>query len=135
MDDSVPVRLGKRQPDLVQNVRDQRQRDPRIGLLEIRKRLPVEKLHHQVGHVALGAPGDSEIRYVDDVRMAQAAACLCFALETGKKLRFRGPPRCDHFDRDHASRSEVRCQIDITHPARAELLVDAIFGVEDFADH
>ena len=29
----------------------------------------------------------------------------------------------------------MRRQVDITHSARAELLVDAVFGVEDFADH
>jgi hypothetical protein len=29
----------------------------------------------------------------------------------------------------------MRCQVDITHSARAELLVDTVFGVEDFADH
>ena len=131
----MPVRFRKRQSNLVQKVRDQRQRDLRIGFLEIRKRLSVEKLHHQVRHVAAGGFRDSEIRDIDDVRMAQAAARLCFALETGEKLRFRRPPRSDHFDRDDASRSEMRCQVDIAHSARAELLVDAVFGVEDFADH
>jgi hypothetical protein len=67
--------------------------------------------------------------------MAQAAACLCFALEPDKKLRFRCPPWSDHFDGDNASRSEMRCQVNITHSARAELLVDAVLGVEEFADH
>src|ERR1035438_10489076 len=135
MDDAMPMCLRKRQSDLVQKVCDQRQRDPRIGFLEIRKRLSVEKLHHQVGHVAASGFRDSEIRDIDDVQMAQAAACLCFALETGEKLRFRRPPRSDHFDRDDTRRSEMRCQVDITHSARAELPVDAVFGVEDFADH
>ena len=67
--------------------------------------------------------------------MAQAAARLCFALETGEKLRFRRPSRSDHLHRHDASRPEMRGQVDITHAARAELLVDAVFGVEDFADH
>jgi hypothetical protein len=29
----------------------------------------------------------------------------------------------------------MRRQVDIAHSARAELLIDAVFGVKDFADH
>src|SRR5271165_6624053 len=57
------------------------------------------------------------------------------ALEAGEKLRLRRPFRSDHFERDDASGSEVRGQIDVPHSARAELLVDAVFAVEDFAGH
>ena len=67
--------------------------------------------------------------------MAQAAAGLRFALEARQKLRFRRPPRSDHLHRHDARRPQVRGQVDVAHAARAELLVDAVFAVEDFADH
>src|SRR5277367_3636649 len=135
MDDSITVRLCERQSDLIENVRNQRQRNLRIALLETGKCLSVEILHYQVRHVAAGGFGDAEIRYVDDVRMAEAAAGLRFALEPREKLRFFRPLRSDHFHRNDARGSEVSRQVDIAHPARAELFVDAVLGVEDFADH
>src|SRR5271165_5126442 len=133
MDDAMPMRLFERQSDLVEKVRDQREGDLRIDLLEIRKRLAVKILHDQVRHVAFGGFCDAKIRDVDDVGMAQTAAGLRFALEAGEKLWLRRPFRSDHFERDDPSGSEVRGQIDVPHAARAKLLVDAVFAVEDFA--
>jgi hypothetical protein len=116
MHDSMPMCFRKGKPDLIQKVRDQRQPDPRIRFLEIRKRLSVEEFHHEVRHVAAGGFRDSEIRDIDDVRMAQPAARLRFALKTGEELRVCRPPRCNHFDRDNASCSEMRRQVHVPHP-------------------
>src|SRR5512146_1413789 len=103
-----------------------------ILFLEIGKSQSVEKLHHQVRHIAATGLGYAEIRNVDNVRVAEAAACLRLTLKTGEKVRIGGPPRRDHFHRDDASGSQVRGQVDIAHSACAELLVNAVLAVENF---
>ena len=79
--------------------------------------------------------GDAEVGDVDDVGMAQAAAGLRFALKASEELRFGGPFGGDHFDGDDARRAEMGGEVDVAHAAGAELFVDAVFAVEDIADH
>jgi hypothetical protein len=67
--------------------------------------------------------------------MAQTAAGLRFTLKTGQKLRFPRPPWRDHFDSDNAGGTKVGSQVDVPHAARAQVLVDSIFPVQNFADH
>jgi hypothetical protein len=67
--------------------------------------------------------------------MPQTAAGLRFTLETREKLRFRGPLGRDHFDCDQARGSEVRGQVDVPHSTCAQVFVDPIFAVKNFAEH
>src|SRR5579862_6566156 len=103
-----------------------------IRLLEIRKRLPIQVLHHQICNIALRRFGNAEISDIDNVGVTEAPAGLSFALEPGQKVRFGGPSWGDYFDGDSASGSQMSRQIDVSHTARAELLVNPVFGVENF---
>src|SRR5215472_2711819 len=135
MDDSMPVRLFQRQGYLVQKVRNQRQRGPWLALLEVRERLPVEEFHDEVWDLAPAGIGDSEIRDVDDIHMAQTATSLRFPLEARQETRVRRPLGSDHFYGHDACGSEVRGEVNVSHTTRAQLAVDAVFAVEDFLDH
>jgi hypothetical protein len=127
MHDAVPVRFRQSQPDLIENIGHQRKGNPRIVVLKVGERPSIQKLHHQVGHVAAIGAGDPEIGDVDDVGVAQTAARLRFALEPREKLRFRRPLGSDHFDRNHPRGAQVRRQVHISHPACAQLFVDPVF--------
>ncbi len=135
MNNSMPVRLVERQADLVQKIRNQRKWWPRMGLLERRERLPVEEFHDEVRNVAPRRRGNSEIGDVDDIGMAQAAAGLRFPLETGYEMGVRPPFRSDYLHGHDAGGSEMGGQVNVSHAARAQLAVDAVFAVEDFTDH
>src|SRR5262249_38225913 len=135
MHDPVAVRFRERQTDLVEKIRDQRQSRPQGVLLKVRERLTIQELHHQVGQCAAGSPGDSEIRDVDNVGMAQPPASLSFSLKTREKMGVRGPFRGDYFYGNDARRSQVRRQIDVAHSTRTELLIDSVFAVKDLAEH
>ncbi len=108
MDDSIPVRFFQRQGNLVQKVRNQRQRGPRLGLLEVRERLPVEQFHDEIWDLAPAGSGDSEIGDVDDIHMPQTSASLRFPLKSCQEMRVRGPLGSDHLHRHHACGAEVR---------------------------
>ena len=121
MDDSMPVCLGKRQSNLIQKVRDQRQRDLRMGLLEIRERLSVEQLHHEVSggllpglrRTALHWKDQRVTRISQDWRSSPARDASGSSSNVARNLADAGS---DHFDRNDASRAEMRCQVDIPHP-------------------
>ena len=129
------MRLIQRQGNLVQKVRDQRQRRTWLYVLEVRERLPVEQFHDQVWDLAAGGSGDTEIGDVHDIHVTQTSAGLRFALKACQEMGVSGPLRGDHLDRDHAGGPEVGGEIDISHTARTQLTVDAIFAIDDFADH
>ena len=87
------------------------------------------------GTCPLPVVGNSEIGDVDDIRMAQPAARLRFPLEPCQEMRVRRPLGSDHLDRHDPRGSEVRGQVDVSHTARAQLAVEAVFAVKDFVDH
>ncbi len=87
----MPVRFREREANLIQKISDNRQRNLWIRLLEIGEGLAIQKLHHQVRHVAARGSRDAEIGDIDDVRMAQTPAGLRLTLESRQKLRLCAP--------------------------------------------
>ena len=63
------------------------------------------------------------------------AASLGFPLKAAEELGLGRPPGSDHLDRNDTGGSEVSGEIDVAHTAGAELAVNAVFGVEDLANH
>ena len=135
MDDSMAVCFRKRQADLVQKVRNQRQCGLRMGFLESRKRFSVEKFHHQVRQIGALSLRYSEVRNIDNVGMAQAAARLRFPLEPPQKVRICGPLGCDDLDRHDPGRSEMRRKVDVAHTACAKPLINPVLAVKNITDH
>src|SRR5450432_11179 len=106
-----------------------------MRLLEREERLAVEQLHDEIGYLAAASDCDSEVRDVDDVGVAKTAAGLGFPLEAAEELGIGGPPGRDDLDGNDTGGSEVRGEVDIAHTSRAKLAVNAVFAVQDLANH
>ena len=63
--------------------------------------------------------------------MMQPAGCFCLAPKAFDELVIHHELGSDDLDGDRASGAQVSSQIDGAHPAFAELLLDAVFLVEN----
>ena len=135
MNDAVTMRLVESEADLIENLGDEGKGGPRMLLLERGERLAVEQFHHKIGDLAAAGGSDSEVRDVDDVGVAKTTAGLSFPLESAEELGIGGPSGRDDLDGNDTGGSEVGGEVDVAHTAGAELAVNAVFGVEDLANH
>ena len=135
MNDAVTMRLIECEADLIEKFGDNGQRGPRMRLLERGERLAVEQFHNQIGNLPAADGCDSEVCDVDDVGVAKTAAGLGFPLKAAEELGLGGPPRRDDLDGNDTGGSEVGGEVDVAHTAGTELAVNAVFGVEDLANH
>jgi hypothetical protein len=135
MNDAVTMRLVESEADLIEKLGDEGQGGSRMRLLECREGLAVEQLHDEVGDLAAADGCDSEVRDVNDVGVAKTTAGLGFPLEAAEELGIGGPPGRDDLDCNDTGGSEVGRKVDGAHTAGAELAVNAVFGVQDLANH
>ena len=135
MNDSVTMRLIEREANLIEKLGDNGQRGPGMRLLECGERLAVEQFHDEIGNLAAADGGNSEVRDVDDVGVAQTAAGLGFPLKAAEELGLGGPPGRDDLDGNDTGGPEVGGEVDVAHAAGAKLTVNAIFGIQNLANH
>ena len=92
------------------------------ALQALRERLPLEKLHDQVGDAVL-------LTYVverADVGMTQAGERSCFTVEPLQLRRLNATRRGQHLDGDRAPQAEVAGVIDLTHSSGTEAGQDLV---------
>ena len=94
------------------------------------KRAAVEVLHRDVvGAFRLAAVIDR-----DDVRMRKAGRVLRLTAEALDELFVAGVAIVQDLDRDAPAEHLVLGEVDVRHPARAELAQDAVTPVEERVD-
>ena len=130
MDDAGGVGFGDRVARL-QHVVDGLANGQCAAIREARHQvLALEVLHDDVRRLALEPP-DIEDAY--GVLAAQCARGLGLADEAGHGIAVVQHLGQHHLDRDAALELEVSCRKDVTHPARADHTLDAIFFSDDVA--
>ena len=130
VDDPVLVRETDRRQDLprvVDRDLDRRRPAPHDQLLQ---GAAVEVLHRDV----VGALGLAAVVDRDDVRVAQAGRVLGLAAEALDERVVGRVAVVEDLDRDAAAELLVLGEVDVRHPTRAELALDAVAAVEDGAD-
>ena len=130
VDDAVPVREAQRREDLprVVDCEVDRRRSARDD--QLLERAPIEVLHRDVvGALRLAAVVDR-----DDVRMREAGGVLRLAAEALDELVVARVAVVQDLDRDAAAEHLVLGEVDVRHPARAELAHDAVAPVEERVD-
>jgi len=86
------------------------------------KRLAIEQLHDGVGDSFLGA----EIVDREDIWMVEFRYSFCLALETSEAVGVGSHLLQQYLDRHITVEPLVACAVDHPHPARADLLDDAV---------
>ena len=130
MDDPVAMRERERAEDLPRVVDRDRDRRRAVADEQLLERAPVEVLHRDV----VGALGAAAVEDRDDVRVVQAGGALRLAPEPLDELLVGGMPVVEQLQRDAASELLILGEIDVRHPARAELALDHVALVEDAVD-
>src|SRR6185312_9518599 len=97
---------------------------------QLLERAPVEVLHRDV----VGALGAAAVEDRDDVRMVQAGRALRLPPEALDELVVGCVPVVEQLERDAPPELLVLGEIDVRHPARAELALDDVALVEDAID-
>src|SRR5262249_23064863 len=128
--DAVPVREAERGENLTRVL--DRNGDGRRPALDdqLLERTPVQVLHRDV----VGAFGLASVVDRDDVRVRQRSGVLRLATEPLDELLVAGVPVVQDLDRDAAAELLVLGEIDVRHPAGAELAHDLVATVEEGSD-
>ena len=130
VDDPVAVREGERAQDLARVLDRDRDRRRPVADEQLLQRPPVEVLHRDVvGALRLAAVEDR-----DDVRVVEARRALRLAAEALDELLVGGVPLVQQLQRDLPAELLVLGEVDVGHPARAELALDHVAPVEDAVD-
>ena len=130
VDDPVAVREGERAQDLARVLdRDGDRRRP-VPDEQLLQRSPFEVLHRDVvGPLRVAAVEDR-----DDVRMVEARGALRLPAEPLDELLVGGMALVQQLQRDIPAQLLVLGEVDVGHPARAELALDHVAPVEDAVD-
>ena len=120
----------ERAEDLARVVDRDRDRSRPVADEQLFERAPVEELHRDV----VGALGAAAVEDRDDVRMVETGGALRFAAEALDELLVRRVPVVEQLQRDAAAELLILCEIDVRHPARAELALDHVARVENTVD-
>ena len=130
MHDPVPVREAQRRENLARVLdRDGDRRRPALDD-QLLQRPPVEVLHRDV----VGALGLTAVVDRDDVRMRERGGVLRLTAKALHELLVARVPVVQDLDRDPAAELLVLREIDVRHPAGAELAHDLIPTVEKRSD-
>ena len=76
---------------------------------------------------------ETEVRNINNIRMAQPARCACFAPEALNKLAIAHELRRDQFESNVTIGAEVRGKINGAHTAASEESFEAVFVVKYLA--
>ena len=128
--DPVPVREADRREDLARVLARRLHRCGPAADDQLLQRPSVEVLHRDV----VGALGRAAVVDGDDVRVREPGRVLGLAAEALHEGVVGGVPVVEDLDRDAAAELLVLGQVDVRHPARAELAHDPVAPVEDGAD-
>ncbi len=120
MDDALVVGLLERGGDLQRDLARLADRD--VAAFVSRKVLALDQLERQVGRVA----GLFETVDRRDVGVVERGQQLRLAVEAGQTLRVGGDVRGQRLDRRRPVEPRVGRGPDLTHPALAELALDAV---------
>src|SRR5215203_517959 len=134
MDDSLLVRFVHGGANLFENI--ERPSDGEIFLLleYLAERTSVEILHRQVGGPAVRRFCEAEVRYIDDIGVAETTRSPSFAAKALDKFGTLHELRGDNLDRDRALGAEMGRKIHGSHTATAKFAFDFIFVVERLPD-
>ncbi len=130
MDDPVPVREAERLEDLVgvrERLRDRKRAARHDELLEAPA---LDHLHRDV----VGALGLAAVVDRDDVRMRKGRGRLGLSAEALDEEIVVRVAIVQDLDRDAAAEVLVLGEVDVCHPAGAELAHDAVAAVEKSVD-
>ena len=130
VDDAVAVREAERGEDLARVVDRDRDRAEAARDDQLLERPPLEVLHRDV----VGALGLAAVVDRDDVRVREPGCVLRLAPEALDELLVVRVAVVEDLDRDAAAELLVLGEVDVRHPARAELARDAVAPVEEGAD-
>src|SRR5439155_21589927 len=97
---------------------------------ELLQASPVEVLHRDV----VGAFGLAAVVDRDDVRVREAGGVLRLAAEALDELLVVRVPVVQDLDRDPPAELLVLGEVDVGHPARAQLANDSVPAVEEGVD-
>src|SRR4030095_9218022 len=131
MDDSLLMGFVDRQTDLLKNVDDPFKWEAFFFRENIAKRAPIEILHDEVGNSALLDPGKADVGYVAHIRVSQTTSSTRLTFETFDKLRIAHELWRDEFEGDIPFGTEVRGEIDCSHTALSEEVLEAVLVVEN----
>jgi len=126
VDDPVAVRERERTEDLPRVVDCDRDRRRSVADEQLLERAPVQVLHCDV----VGALCAAAVEDRDDVRVVETGCALRLAPEALHELLVGCVSLVEQLQRDAAPELLVLCQVDVGHPARAELALDHIAPVE-----
>ena len=130
VDDPVPVREAQRREDLARVVDRDPERRRAARDEQLLQRPPLDVLHRDVVRpLGLAAVVDR-----DDARMREPGGVLRLAAEALDELLVAGVPVVEDLDRDAAAELLVGGEVDVRHPARAELPDDQVAPVEEAVD-
>ena len=129
MDDPLRVRglerLGDSDPEVQHLLPGQ---PPRVQ--QLAQRLALEQLHHDEGPAGVVA----DVVDRADVRVVEPGGDARLALEPLERPGLGEQVRREHLDRHRALQTQVLGPVDGAHPARAQLLENAVVG-ERLPDH
>ena len=130
VDDPVPVREAERREDLARVVDRDPERRRAARDEQLLQRPPLDVLHRDVVRpLRLAAVVDR-----DDARMREAGGVLRLAAEALDELVVARVPVVEDLDRDAAPELLVVREVDVRHPAGAELPDDQVAPVEERVD-
>ena len=129
---TIPLRCAKptAAEDLARVVDRDRDRGRPAGDEELLEGAALQVLHRDVVRaLRLAAVVDR-----DDVRVGETGRVLRLAAEALDELLVLRVPVVEHLDRDAATELLVLGEVDVGHPAGAELADDLVAAVEDLVD-
>src|SRR5438128_3839833 len=130
MHDPVSVREGECAEDLTRVVDRDRHRRRAVLDEQLLERAPVEVLHRDV----VGAFGVAAVEDRNDARVVETRRALRLPPEPLDELLVGGVPVVQELQRDAAAELLVLGEVHIRHPARSELPLDHITGIERASD-
>ena len=130
MHDPVPVREAERREDLARVLDGDVDRCGAAADDQLLERAAVEELHRDV----VGVLGLAAVVDRDDVRMVERGGVLCLAAEPLDELVVVPVAAVEDLDGDPAAELLILGEVDVGHPAGAELALDAVAPVEKGVD-
>ena len=128
--DPVPVREAQRREDLARVLDRDVDRRGAAADDQLLERAAVEELHRDV----VGVLGLAAVVDRDDVRVVERGGVLRLAAEALDELVVVPVAAVEDLDRDAAAELLVFGEVDVGHPAGAELALDPVAPVEEGVD-
>src|SRR5215207_1748974 len=97
---------------------------------DLTERAAVEIFHGEISGSTIRSFGEAEVRYVDDVGMAETAGSARFTAKPFDEFGTLHELRSDNFDRDGSLGAQMGREIHGPHAAASKLAFDFVFAVE-----